>query len=81
MAHREIRIDMSEISNAQTITDINRKKFAEAFDGDLDAIHKQEVDELIDDFDSHQRILRVKGKRKFFLMGGKGWRRRRKRTR
>jgi glutathionyl-hydroquinone reductase len=70
MAHKEIRIDMDEINNAQTITRVNQRKFAEAF-GDPKSMHHQEVDELIDDFDKHQRILKVRGVKKYFLMGGK----------
>jgi hypothetical protein len=68
MAHKEIRIDMKDILNPQTITQVNLRKFAEAF-GSRDAMKHQEVDELIDDFDKHQRVLKVRGVRKYFLMG------------
>ena len=68
MAHKEIRIDMKDIQNPQTITQVNLRKFAEAF-GSKDAMKHQEVDELIDDYDKHQRVLKVRGVRKYFLMG------------
>jgi hypothetical protein len=68
MAHKEIRIDMKDIENPQTITQVNLRKFAEAF-GSKDAMKHQEVDELIDDFDKHQRVLKVRGVKKYFVMG------------
>jgi hypothetical protein len=68
MAHKEIRIDMKDIQNPQTITQVNLLKFAEAF-GSKDAMKHQEVDELIDDYDKHQRVLKVRGVKKYFLMG------------
>jgi hypothetical protein len=70
MAHKEIRIDMNEIQDSKTITQVNLRKFAEAF-GSKDAMKHQEVDELIDDFDKHQRVLKVRGVKKYFVMGGK----------
>jgi hypothetical protein len=68
MAHKEILIDMKDIQNPQTITQVNLRKFAEAF-GSKDAMKHQEVDELIDDFDKNQRVLKVRGVKKYFVMG------------
>ncbi len=65
---REIRIKHSdeELQDPQRITDLNKRLLAREFDGDLDAIHKHEVHEVIDDFDTGERILKIR-KRKFFI--------------
>lgn len=68
MSHKELRIAMDELGDAQTITDVNRRHFAKAF-GSANAIHHQEVDELIDDYDRKERILKVRGVTKYFVMG------------
>lgn len=65
---KEIRIPMSDpdLQNSQRITGLNQRLLAAEFDGDLEAIHKHEVDEVIDDHDKGIRVLRIK-KRKFFI--------------
>ena len=65
---KEIRIPHSdpELRDSQRITDLNKRLLAAEFDGDLEAIHKHEVDEVVDDFDAGLRVLRVK-KRKYFF--------------
>lgn len=63
---KEIRQKHSDLQNPQTITRINQKALAREFDGDWEAIHKHEVHEVIDDFDTGERILKIR-KRKFFL--------------
>lgn len=65
---RELRIKHSneELQDPQRITQLNQRLMAAEFGGDLDAIHKHEIHEVIDDFDSGERILKIR-KRKFFL--------------
>ena len=65
---KEIRISHTdaELQDPQRITQLNQRLLAREFDGDLDAIHKHEVDEVVDDFDAGLRVLRVK-KRKYFF--------------
>ena len=65
---KEIRISHTdaELQDPQRITQLNQRLLAREFDGDLEAIHKHEVDEVIDDPDRGERILRVR-KRKFFF--------------
>ena len=65
---KEIRIPMNneELQDPQRITQLNRRILAREFDGDLEAIHKHEVHEVIDDFDRGERILKIR-KRKFFI--------------
>ena len=65
---KEIRIPYSneELRNSQKITDLNKRILAAEFDGDIEAIHKHEVHEVIDDHDKGERILRIR-KRKFFI--------------
>ena len=67
---KEFRIshDDPRLQDNKQITQLNIEKFAEQFDGDEQAIHKHEVDELIDDYDSGERIYKVRSK-KFFAMG------------
>ena len=65
---KEIRIKHSdpELRDAQRITGLNQRILAREFDGDLEAIHKHEVHEVIDDHDTGERILRIR-KRKIFI--------------
>lgn len=70
---KEFRISHDDpcLKDPQQITQLNIEKFAEQFDGDERAIHKHEVDGengIIDDFDTKERIYRVKSK-KYFVMG------------
>jgi hypothetical protein len=64
---REIRIKHSdeELQDPQRITQLNQRLLAREFDGDIEAIHKHEVHEVIDDYDTGERILKIR-KRKFF---------------
>ena len=67
MAVKELRIPHSEISNSQTITDVNERKFKEA---GLDMHHDELTgEELIDDHDKKIRILKVRGRRTFIDLG------------
>lgn len=61
MAHKEIRIPMDEIQNPQTITGINRRKFAEHGSD----YHIDEVREIVDDYDKGIRIIKVETKRHY----------------
>lgn len=63
---RELRQKHSDLQDPQTITRINQEALAAEFDGDLEAIHKHEVHEVVDDFDKGLRVLRVR-KRKYFF--------------
>lgn len=65
---KEIRISHSneELQDPQRITQLNQRLMAAEFDGDKDAIHKHEIAEVIDDFDTGERILKIR-KRKFFI--------------
>lgn len=65
---RELRIKHSdaELQDPQRITALNQRLLAREFDGDIEAIHKHEVHEVIDDFDTHERVLKIR-KRKFFF--------------
>lgn len=63
---REIRQKHSDLQNPQTITRINQELLAREFDGDLEAIHKHEIHEIIDDFDTGERVLKIR-KRKYFI--------------
>ncbi len=64
---KEIRIPMDdkELQDPQRITELNKRLLAREFDGDIEAIHKHEVHEIIDDFDAGYRVLKVR-KRKFY---------------
>lgn len=64
---KELRQKHSDLQNPQTITRINQEALAAEFGEDLDAIHRHEVDEVIDDFDKGLRILRVRKRKYFFL--------------
>ena len=65
---REIRIKHSdeELQDPQRITQLNQRLLAAEFGGDIEAIHKHEVHEVIDDFDTGERILKIR-KRRFFI--------------
>ena len=69
MAVKEIRIAHSKIRDSQKITDVQEQAFREA---GLD-MHRDELtgehDGLIDDHDRGVRVLRVKGRTKYFFMG------------
>ena len=58
---KEIIIDHSEISNPQTITDVNIKAFKTA---GLD-IHVNEVEDIHDDHKAGKRRIRIKNTRYF----------------
>lgn len=61
MAHKEIRIPMSEIQDPQQITGYNLRKFAE-----IGANPKvDEVREIIDDYDTGERIIKVETRRHY----------------
>ena len=71
MAVKEIRLPFDKIGNSQTITDVQERAFKEA---GLD-MHRDELtgEELIDDHDRKERVLRVRGRRTFIDLGrGKG---------
>lgn len=65
---KEIRIPINdpELQDPQRITDLNIRLLAAEFEGDRDAIHKHEVHEIIDDFDTGERVMKIR-KRKFFF--------------
>lgn len=65
---KEIRIPHSDrdLQDPQRITQLNQRLLAREFEGDIEAIHKHEVHEVIDDFDTGERILKIR-KRKFFI--------------
>lgn len=69
MSVKEIRIPHSEISNSQTITDIQERKFKDA---GLN-MHRDELthEEIIDDHAKGVRILKVRSRRTYFFLGGK----------
>jgi hypothetical protein len=58
---RELRLKHDELGNSQTITDIMENEFRKR---GLD-LHKNDVLELIDDFDTKERVLKVKTTRYF----------------
>jgi len=64
MAKKELRIGFDKISNPQTITRENIRLFKEH---GLDT-KKNEVDEIVDDHSTGQRIYKVR-KVKYFDMG------------
>lgn len=65
---KEVRIphNNEELQDPQRLTDLNIRLLAAEFEGDRDAIHKHEVHEIIDDFDTGERIMKIR-KRKFFF--------------
>ena len=58
---REVKIPFSEISNSQTITRVNEKKFKEQ---GLN-IHRHEVEKIEDDHSRGERIMRIKNTKYF----------------
>ncbi len=66
MANKEIRISHDKIKDPKTITQVNTEEFKKQ---GLD-IHRDGVEELIDDHKSRTRILKVKAPTKFFFQGG-----------
>ncbi len=62
---REIRIPHGTIGNSQTITPKMERLFQEQ---GLD-LHRHEVEKLEDDFETKERVLRVKNT-KYFIQGG-----------
>lgn len=67
MAKKEVRIPFDEIRDPNKITQVNARKFKEL---GLD-IHKNEVDELIDDHSTKTRVLKIRNIR-YFDMGRRG---------
>lgn len=65
MADKEIRVKHEKIMDNKTITDVNKRLFKER---GLD-IHTHEVKELIDDHKRGERIMKIKGPKKYFFMG------------
>ena len=65
---KEIRIPMNNeaLQDPQRITELNRRILAREFDGDLEAIHKHEVHEIVDDFDAGVRVLKIRKRKVFF---------------
>ena len=65
---KEVRIKHSdpELQDPQRITQLNQRLLAAEFGGDIEAIHKHEVHEVIDDFDTGERILKIR-KRTYFV--------------
>ena len=65
---KEIRIPHSdkELQDPQRITQLNQRLLAAEFDGDIEAIKKHEIHEIIDDFDTGERVLKIR-KRKLFI--------------
>jgi hypothetical protein len=61
VANKEIHVPFEALGNAQQITGVNKRLFAEH---DMD-IHKNEVVDLIDDHDTKKRIYKLR-KVKFF---------------
>ncbi|MDZ4345291.1 MAG: hypothetical protein U1E51_22975 [Candidatus Binatia bacterium] len=69
MSVKEIRIEHSKIKDPQKITQVQEKAFEEA---GL-SMHRDELthEEIIDDHDKKVRVLKVRGRRKYFFLGGK----------
>ena len=65
---KEIRIphNDTDLQDPQRITALNQRILAREFDGDLEAIHKHEVHEVIDDFDTGIRVLKIRKRKMFF---------------
>jgi hypothetical protein len=58
---KEIKVDFEKIENPQTITQENIKMFKEH---DMD-IHKNEVEEIVDDHSQRKRIYKIKNTKYF----------------
>ena len=67
MSDKEIRIPFDEIKDPQKITQRNVEAFKER---DLD-IHRNDVQEIVDDHSTRTRILKVRNVR-YFDMGRRG---------
>jgi len=67
MAVKELRLKFEDLKDPQKITDVNERAFKEA---GLD-MHRDELtgEELIDDHDRRERVLRVRGRRTFIDLG------------
>jgi len=67
MAVKELRLPFHKIKDSQKITDVQERAFKEA---GLD-MHRDELtgEELIDDHDRKERVLRVRGRRTFIDLG------------
>ena len=64
---KEIRIPHSDPGFAKSdCTELNQRLLAREFDGDMQAIHKHEVESIEDDFDRGERVMKIR-KRKFFF--------------
>lgn len=68
MAHREIRIPHAEIKNSQTCTQVIEDHFRRR---GVD-VHRHEVDELVDDFDRKERVLKVQAPKTMVGFGRAG---------
>ena len=69
-AHKEIRIPHDEIRDPAKVTQVNVRRFKER---GLD-VHHHEVDDLEDDHDRGERVLKVRGPITFVDLGRKGGR-------
>ena len=69
MSIKEIRVSHADIRDPQKITQVQEKAFKDA---GLD-MHRDELtgehDGLLDDHEKGVRVLRVKGRTKYFFMG------------
>lgn len=64
---KELRIKHNDPGFAKPdCTELNQRLLAAEFDGDIEAIHKHEVDSIEDDFDRGERVMKIR-KRKFFF--------------
>ena len=72
MSVKEIRIEHEKIRDPHKITQVQEKAFRDA---GLD-MHRDELthEEIIDDHDKGVRVLKVRGRRKFFFIGEKNGR-------
>lgn len=61
---KEIRLKFSDIDNPQTMTPIVGRAISEAM-GEANAMHRYEVDEMVDDPDRKERILKLQPKRTY----------------
>ena len=68
---KEIRLKHEAISDSQTITQVT----TEAFEKEGLNIHVNEVENLEDDFNKGERILKIKNT-KFFVIGNIPWHKR-----
>lgn len=66
---REIRLKFDDLQESQTITGVVGRSISEAM-GEAKAMHRYEVDQMIDDEDRRERILKLQPKRTFVFLGG-----------